>query len=417
MLHATEMLGAGAYDAQGNFVGRVKELFINPGEQAGRISRVLLSRGKFRPLVARYDQVKSVEPGVIRLTTDEYHLEPYQPNDAWLAIGKDLLDQQIIDTNGQKVVRVNDLQLSDTRTNGNTEMRVTHVDVGLPGAMRRLFKGVVPPALSRKFQGKLPQRSIPWEFVNLVEPDPKRRVKLRLTHERLARLHPADLADIMEELSSDERNSIISSLDPESAAAAIAELDDRLKPQVIERLGPDKAADILEEMPADEAADILESMPAESSEQVLKEMEQKEAHHVRKLLQFEEHTAGGMMTTECVIVGEDSTTTEVVAYLRHQEAEEERGMDQLDGVILLDTDACFAGVVPVARIVLAEAGQKMAALRAEPRLSVHPDADQKDVFELFDKYNLRNLAVVDSDKRPIGAITVDDVVERLRARA
>jgi CBS domain-containing protein/sporulation protein YlmC with PRC-barrel domain len=413
MLHATEMLGAGAYDAQGNFVGRVKELFIDPGEQSARIARVLLSRGKFRPLVARYDQVRSVEPGILRLTTDEYHLEPYQPNDAWLAIGKDLLDQQIIDTNGQKVVRVNDLELSDTRTNGNAEMRITHVDVGLPGAMRRLFKGVVPPALSRKLQGKLPQRSIPWEFVNLVEPDPKRRVKLRLTHERLARLHPADLADIMEELSSDERNSIFASLDTESAAAAIAELDDRLKPQVLEGLGPDRAADILEEMPADEAADILEHMPAERSEQVLEEMEQKEAHHVRNLLQFEEHTAGGMMTTECVIVGQESTIAEVVAYLRHQES----NMDQLDGVILLDTDACFAGVVPVARMVLAEAEQKMAALRAEPRLSVHPDADQKDVFELFDKYNLRNLAVVDSDRRPIGAITVDDVVERLRARA
>jgi magnesium transporter len=412
MLHATEMLGAGAYDDQGNFVGRVKELFIEPAEQTSRISRVLLSRGKFRPLVARYDQVAFVTPGTIRLTTDEHHLEPYQPNEAWLAVGKDLLDQQIIDTDGQKVVRVNDLELSDTRTNGNMEMRVTHVDVGLPGAVGRLLKGIAPPALIRQFQAKLPQRSIPWEFVNLVEADPLRRVKLRLSHERLAQLHPADLADIMEELSSDERNSIIASLDTESAAAAIAELDDRLKPQVVEKLGPDKAADILEEMPADEAADILESLSPETSEQVLEEMEQKEAHYVRHLLQFEEHTAGGMMTTECVIVGEDATIEEVAAYLRHQET----AMDQLDGVILLDSEACFAGVVPVARLVLAESGQKMRGLRAEPELSVHPDMDQKDVFELFDKYNLRNLAVVDSDQRPIGTITVDDVVERLRAR-
>jgi magnesium transporter len=416
MLHATEMLGAGAYDTQGNFVGRVKELFIDPGEQAGRISRVLLARGKFRPLVARYDQIKSVKPGDVRLTTDEYHLEPYQPNDAWLAIGKDVMDQQIIDTNGQKVVRVNDLELSDTRTNGNAEMRVTHVDVGLPGAVRRLLKGVVPPTLIRKLQEKLPQRSIPWEFVNLVEPNPLRRVKLRLTHERLERLHPADLADIMEELSSEERNSIIASLDPESAAAAIAELDDRLKPQVLENLGPGKAADILEEMPADEAADILDSMPAEASEEVLEEMQNLEANHVRNLLQFEEHTAGGMMTTEFVVVGQDSNTAEVVTYLRHQEEARERGMHHLDGVVLLDAEACFAGVVPVGQIVLAESGKKMRALRAEPQLFVHPDMDQKDVFELFDKYNLRNLVVVDKDKRPIGAITVDDVVERLRAQ-
>ncbi len=244
MLHATEMLGAEAYDAQGNFVGRVKELFIEPADQPNRIARVLLSRGKFRPLVARYNQVGAVAPGSIRLTTDETHLEPYHPNEAWLAVGKDFLDQQIIDTNGRKVVRVNDIDLSDTRTNGNTELRVTQVDVGLPGALRRLLKGILPPGVIRQFQTKLPQRSIPWEFVNLIESNPLRRVKLRLTHHLLTKLHPADLADIIEELSPAERDSIFSSLDEESAAGALAEVDDRVKAQIIEKLPPDRAADI-----------------------------------------------------------------------------------------------------------------------------------------------------------------------------
>ena len=137
MLHATEVLGAETYDSFGNFVGRVKEMFVVPAEQPNRISRLMLERGKYRPLVARYDQVESVAPGRVRLTTDESALELYHPNEAWLAVRKDLLDQQIIDTNGRKVVRVNDVDLVDQRVNGNTEMRITQVDVGLPAAVRR----------------------------------------------------------------------------------------------------------------------------------------------------------------------------------------------------------------------------------------------------------------------------------------
>src|SRR5580693_7773717 len=152
MLHATEVIGAEAFDSAGNLVGRVKEMFIVPDEQPNRVARLLLSRGKFRPLVARYDQIASVAPGRVGLTTDESALELYNPNEAWLAVQKDLLDQQIIDTHGRKVVRVNDVDLADQRTNGNTELRVTQVDVGLPGAVRRLLQGIVPPNAIRRVQ-------------------------------------------------------------------------------------------------------------------------------------------------------------------------------------------------------------------------------------------------------------------------
>jgi len=164
MLHATELIGAETYDSLGNFVGRVKEMFVDPGDQPNRVAKLLLGRGQYRPLVARYDQIGSVIPGRINLTTDESALELYHPNEAWLAVGKDLLDQQIIDTNGRKVVRVNDIDLADQRTNGNTELRITQVDVGLPGAVSRLLKGVVPPMAIRRIQSKLPPRKIKWEF-------------------------------------------------------------------------------------------------------------------------------------------------------------------------------------------------------------------------------------------------------------
>jgi magnesium transporter len=269
MLHVTELIGAETYDSFGNFVGRVREMFIVPDEQPNRISRLLIGRGKYRPLIVRFDQIDSVAPGRLKLTTDESALELYHPNEAWLAVQKDLLDQQIIDTNGRKVVRVNDVELADTRVSGNTELRLTQVDVGLPGAVRRLLQGVVPPMGIRRIQQKLPKRTILWEFVNLIEPDPLRRVKLRLSSDKLSQLHPADLADIMEELSPGERQSIVDSLDEETAAETIAELDKRLQTQVLEQLDPEKAADIIEEMNPDEAVDLMQSLEPAKSQEVL----------------------------------------------------------------------------------------------------------------------------------------------------
>jgi magnesium transporter len=412
MLHATEILGARAFDSGGAFVGRVEEMFIEPADQPNRISRLLLSRGQYRPIVARHDQIASIDPGCVRLTTDESALELFHPNEAWLAVGKDLLDQQIIDTNGRKVVRVNDIDLTDQRTNGNVELRVTHVDIGIASAVRRLLQGLVPPMTIRKIQEKLPRRNIRWEFVNLIEPDPLRRVKLRMTSEKLAGMHPADLAEIIEELSPDERQSIIGSLDEEAAAEAIAELDKRLQTQVVEKLDPEKAADIIEEMSPDEAADIIQNLEPEKSKEVLEEMEHREAHEVAELMRFAENTAGGMMTTEIVVVGEDATRGEVLDHIRFHEIP----ADQLDNIVLINRDAALAGTVPVARLLLADPEARLSDIKFEPVLSVKPEDNEKDVFELFDKYNLRSLTVVDENSSPVGAITVDDVVSRMRAK-
>jgi magnesium transporter len=409
MLYATELVGSSAYDAQNNFVGRVREFFIEPADQPNRVSHFLISRGRFQPLVARYDQVRAVVPGRIDLNVSERALDAYQPNEAWLAIQKDLLDQQIIDTAGRKVVRVNDVDLSEQRVNNHVELRLAQVDVGLPGAVRRLLQGVAPSALVRKLQIKLPQRTIRWEFVNLIEPDPLRRVKLRITHEKLEDLHPADLAEMMEELSAAERQGIIASLDEETAAAVLAELDERLTTQIVEKLDPEKAADIIEEMAPDAAADLLADLSKETSEELLEEMPNQEAREVRELLAFDPSTAGGMMNTEFAFVGEDSTREEVLEWMRHQDL----NLEQLDNIVLVDKNHAFSGTVPVARLLLAAPTQHMRELKTEPLVSVKADDREKDVFELFDKYNLRMLTVTDQDNRPIGTVTVDDVVSRL----
>jgi magnesium transporter len=409
MLYATELMGAAAFDAQSNYVGRVREFFIEPADQPNRISHFLISRGRYQPLVASYDQVAKVAPGRIDLNINERALSAYQPNEAWLAVQKDLLDQQIIDTAGRKVVRVNDVDLSEFRTNEHVELRVAQVDVGVPGAIRRLLQGIAPSSLVRKLQTKLPQRSIRWEFVNLIEPDPLRRVKLRITHEKLEDLHPADLAEMMEELSAAERQGIIASLDEETAAAVLAELDERLTTQIVEKLDPEKAADIIEEMAPDAAADLLADLSKETSEELLEEMPNQEANDVRELLAFDPSTAGGMMNTEFAFLSESATREEVLQWLRKQEF----NLEQLDTIVILDTLGHFAGTVPIARILLAVPEQHMSELKTDPLVSVSADSSEKDVFELFDKYNLRMLTVLDKDSHPIGVVTVDDVVSRL----
>src|ERR1700689_2762642 len=408
-LYATELMGAETYDDQGNFVGRVREFFIEPADQSNRIARFLLSRGRFQPLLARYDQVATFAPGTIRLNCSERALALYQPNEGWLAVCKDLLDQQIIDTKGRKVVRVNDVDLTEQRKNGNVELRLTQVDVRLPGAVRRVLQGVVSASMVRKLQRKLPQRTIRWEFVNLIEPDPLRRVKLRITHEKLEDLHPADLAEIMESLSAAERQGIIASLGEEMAGKVLAELDERLTRQIVEKLDPEKAADILEEMAPDAAADLLADLPKETSEELLEEMPGQEAEDVRELLSFDASTAGGMMNTEFVFLGETATREEVLDWMRTQDL----NLDSLDSVVLLDSAARFSGVVTIARLLMAAPEQSIGELKLEPLLRVPVDTDEKEGFELFDKYNLRPLTGVDDGQRPIGTIAVDDVVSRL----
>ena len=412
MLHATELLGADVNDVQGNFVGRVRELFIVPADHPGRVSRILLGRGRYQPLVARHDQLAAAEPGKLTLTVGEQSLEPFQPNEAWLAVGKDLLDQQIIDVNGRKVVRVNDVNFDDHRTNGNVELRVFQVDAGVQGAARRLLRGLLSPSLIRRLQQSLPSTLLPWDFVNLIEPDRLRRVKLRIGSDRLSQIHPAELADIVEELSPNERNSIIESLDEETAAETLAELDDRLQPQVVETLGREKVGDILEEMDPDEAADLLAELPPETSKELLEELPRDDAQEVKRLLQYEEHSAGGMMTTEFVIVGEDAERDEVVGWIRGLDL----NADQLDTILLINKQAVLAGVVAAGRLLMADSGVQLATLRMDPLVSIPPDAKEKEVFEMFDKYNLRSLTVVDANQRPLGVITVDDVIKHLREK-
>jgi magnesium transporter len=371
IIYFTELLGLPVYDLKGRRLGRVKDAALVP----------------------------LIDPA----HSDEYMLR----------IGRDLLDQQIIDVDGRKVVRVNDVTLEIQNRDGADFIKVTEVDVGIRSIFRRLFQGVLPPRIIRRLQRPIAPHSIRWDFCDIIEPDPQRRLRLNISHDRLEAMHPADLADIVEELGSAEREAIFESIDSEAAADALSEIDDpRMQARILESLEPEVAADIIEEMSPDEAADALSELGDTASQEILEEMESEPGSEVRELLEFEEDTAGGMMNTEYVALLEDATVAGALEFLRGQE----EVLESLNVLFLVDAEGRLKASVPLARIFLAEGGTTLASLAPEKLRKANVDEDQDRLTELFDKYNLITLPIVDSDGKLAGVVTADDIISVLRQK-
>ena len=398
------------YDVKGRRLGRIKDAALVPLVHPSRIDRFFIGAG-LTWLTIRYDQVTSISlSGGIRLS-DEM-LTPYHDDEYVLRIGRDLLDQQIIDVNGRKVVRVNDITFEHRAETNADVLNVLEVDIGIRSILRRLLQGWVPPRWIRKLQQPVPPNSIRWEFANIVEADPQRRLRLNISHDRLADIHPADLADIVEELSPAEREAIFESLDNETAADALTEIDPKMQAQILESLEPEKAADIIEEMSPDQAADVLGDMEEEASEEILEEMESTEKTEVQELLEYEEDTAGGMMNTEFVHLHANATVADALAALRGNEDI----LDNLNTLFLTDEEMRPVGAVPLARLFLASGDSMLRELAAESLIQVSVDEKQDRVTELFDKYNLLTLPVTDEDGKLAGVVTADDIISVLRQK-
>src|SRR5205823_7224903 len=189
--------------------------------------------------------------------------------------------------------------------------------------IRRLSKGVVPSFTLRALLDRIPPRVIPWEFVDLLETDPARRVKLKIAYEGLSKMHPADIADIVEDLAPAEREAVFETIDEEVAAEALEELDPKVQVSIVESLDTNRAADIVEEMDPDAAADLLEKLPEDRSGQIRKEMQPEERNEVRQLLEFGERTAAGRMTTEYVAVADHGTVADAIDALKQFEGSRE----------------------------------------------------------------------------------------------
>jgi magnesium transporter len=410
LLYFTELLGMPVLDLKGRRIGRVRDAAVVPVVHPSRVDRYLVGGG-WAWLSVRYDQIASLSlDGGIHLSDEQ--LIPYHDDEDMLRLSRDLLDQQIIDVNGRKVVRVTDVSFEVRHDGRGDYLTVLEVDIGLRSIVRRLCQGVVPPRWVRAVQRHIPPNSIRWDFCNIVEPDPQRRLRLNITNQMLEKMHPADLADIVEDLGPAEREAIFQTIDSEVAADALSEIDPKMQASILESLEPEKAADIVEEMAPDEAADVLSELEEETSEGILDEMESLPETEVRELLEYEEDTAGGLMNTEYVALPENATIEDALAVLRGNEDL----LETLNTLFLVDSEGRLAASVPLARLFVASPGARLRELTPDGSIRVSVDEKKHRLTELFDKYNLLTLPVVDEEGKLSGVITADDIISVLRQR-
>ena len=429
------MIGTPVLDAKGQMVGRVREMTVDAGVDSAHVASIVYKssggaeRGKLKSVpvaetvwtpAGTFQLVAEAKPQAFVMTEhagpDSSEAEQ-NATDHLLLLERDLLDQQIIDVTGRKVVRVNDIELQweqdgDQPFDQHAEhkLRIADVEIGTRGAVRRLLKGL-PAATVNSLACRFAGNSIPWDFVDLIESNPARRVKLKIEGERLSKMHPSDIADILEELAPAERAALFTSLDEETAAETLEEVEPKLQKALVESLEPEQVAGILEEMDPAAAADLLAELPEETSDEILEEMDPEERQEVQELLEFEGTSAAGRMTTDYVSVSVDGHVADAVQALREFEGD----TDTITEIYLLDKDEVLMGIIPLAKLVLAEAGSDLKLLAEAHFVSCRVDAASKDLIELFDKYNLRSLPIVDKEKKLAGVVHAEQVIALLRA--
>jgi len=406
----TALLGTPVTDSQGQWHGKLKDIVVATGPDGGWVAGLVLkTRGGLS--IVPSQEVLETPAGTLELRSAEA-LAPLKDEANYLYLQQDLVDRQIIDINGRKVVRVNDVDLEWTGQAAARLLRVAEVEVGLRGAFRRVFKGILSRSRLESVSRKFSARAIPWQFVDVIEPDPARRVKLRIEHERLAEIHPSELADILEDLAPAEREAVFTSLDEEVAAETLEEVEPKLQKALLDKLDEERIADIVEEMDPGAAADLLSELPEDKSDAILEEMEPEERQEVEELLEFDENSAAGCMTTDFVYLGIDATVAQAVQALRSFDGDPE----SVTEVFLLDEKRGLRGAIPLSRLVMAQPETRLVVL-TEPRvLSCPADLNQNELAEIFDKYNLHALPVVDPHGRMVGVVRAEQVIGFLREK-
>ncbi len=409
----SDLLGLPVYDSESGRVGRVREVALLPQDDPVNIAALIVRTSQGDRIVGA-NLLRTVNGGV-HTAARISDLPKYSSGEGMLLLERDLLDQQIIDVHGRKVVRVNDIELALNRETADSplglQLRIAFVDAGARGAVRRLLKGMVPRHALSNWLERIPARNIPWEFVNLIETDPARRVRLKISSERVARLHPADIADIIEELSPADRDAVFQTLDEDVAAHALEEIEPKLQVSILNAMESERAADIIEEMNPDAAADLLADLTDERSDAILQEMEPEERQDVEELLEFEEDTAAGRMTTDYMALAPTARVHDAVEMLKNFDG----GLESLSTIFLIGEDEKLLGAVPLAKLIVSHSDTLLSELAAEPLISCSPEADEREVAEIFDKYNLLTLPVVDEAGVLTGVITADDVISMLRS--
>lgn len=407
------LLGRPVLRIDGTPAGRVAEFLFRGLQSTTHVHALVLTRnGRFRgsESVAVLVEQVSLQPDASLRLNENYTPEPLVEDATCVLLERDVLDQQIIDVYGHKVVRVNDVNLVWEAEDGRPcALRIAEVEVGMRGALRRLLRGL-PAAAIESIVHQFSARVIPWEFVDLIDRDPARRVRLTVEQDRLSKMHPSDIADILEDLAPAERDAVFKSLNEEVAAEALEEVEPRLQRSLLEHMDSSRVADIVEEMDPGAAADLLSELSEERSDAILQQMEPEERQEVEELLEFAEDVAAGMMTSDLVSVPVGSTVSDAIQAMREFEGD----VETVTEIFITDPSNKLCGVVNLARILLASGDTPLHDVQEERIHCCHVDTTTKKIAEQFDKYNLRSLAVVDTDDKLEGVIYAEHVIALLR---
>jgi magnesium transporter len=410
VLFLTEIQGAEVVDVRQRASGRVRDVTVRIREPYPVVTGLVVSRrrGQIIPWPAVRTFAAATKEFALREPREAVAVQQADPADVWLA--RDVLDRQVVDTDGRRVVRVNDLQLA----NSGPDLLLVGADIGIRGILRRLGLESAAKSIARLLGRDLPMALVSWDVVQQFStnhdgerPAAEDALHLRISGSRIAKLHPADIADIVEDLGAKERSAVFNTLTEEIAADTLEEmeLDDQVS--VIEHMDDRRASEILDEMPPDEVADILTELPDERAQDLLRLMEREEAADVRELLAYGEDTAGGLMTTELVAVPETLNAQECINELRRMEPDAE----SIYYVFVVDTAEQLRGVLSLRDLIVAPPDTPIGEIMIRDVVAVGVNDGKGEVAAVLTKYNLLAVPVVDEEFRLQGVVTVDDALD------
>ncbi|MEP7200042.1 MAG: CBS domain-containing protein [Chloroflexota bacterium] len=403
MAYLSELVGREVIDNKSNFIGKLRDVLIVSTEREryprvmalaitsnGPRSLQLLPWGGTEDLAGTRIKIQKLPSGA------------YTPNQNEIWLARDLLDKQVIDTNDHRIVRVNDLELGKI----GTDYCLINVDIGGRGLLRRLGIEDFAERLARNLKRNLPGREIAWSDLSFL---PGGSLRVNVSRQQLNELHPADIAEILEDAGPRVAAEIIRHFDDEKVADTLEELDPEFQAEVLETFSDERAADIVEEMQPDEAADLLNEMDAERREDILNLMEKDEKAEVEELLAHPEDSAGGLMTTRYVTIPPGLTAAQALQQLRNAAAA--RAAETIYYVYVTDADERLIGVISLSDLVLAEPNALVDSFMHQHAASVALTTKHDAVLEIISRYDLLAVPVLDDAGRLQGIVTADDALE------
>lgn len=404
------IIGKEAFDSDGNAVGVIRDLITMAvtGEDPETYRQVVTGiRLKIKKTIKDYSfqtfrVVKARD--LLNVTCTDLIELPAEEVESGLLLVENVLDRQIVDLNGRKLVRVNDIRLVTV----STGTFAIAVDIGIDGILRRIGIGQPLKRFFSLFNVNIPTKYILWDDVQTIDYS-NLNIKLSKSYSRLNTLHPSDLADILEDLGKKPIISVFSALDEEKAADVLEEMEPHAQVHLVENLPVEKVADVLEKMPADEVADILDEIEDEKAEMLLSEMDDESSQEVRELLEYSDNSVGSLMTTDYISFRPDTRVGDVIKYLREKKPEP----SELYNIFVTGEDDELKGSFDLRDLVIAEPDQTVSEIMNPEPISLLDDQKLNDIAELISKYNLLAVPVVDENSRLQGMVVVDDVVEDL----